>query len=88
VLVGVQVQQTVEDGRRYADTYDLQYVIGADVSAAVFRTYRVYALPTQFFIDPDGVIRAVINGPLDEVGAARLIESILPEQPPGNSPST
>jgi thiol-disulfide isomerase/thioredoxin len=78
VLVGVQVQQTVQDGRRYADTYGLGYLIGADVSAAVFRTYRVYALPTQFFIDPDGIIRAVINGPLDLASATRLVESILP----------
>ncbi len=78
-LIAVQVQQTVDDGRRYAATYNLEYSIGADVSAAVFRTYRVYALPTQFFIDPAGVIRAVVNGPLDDGSAARLIETILPE---------
>jgi len=77
-LIAVQVQQTVEDGLGYADRYDLEYAIGADVSAAVFRTYRVYALPTQFFIDPDGVIRAVINGPVELDGARRLVESILP----------
>jgi len=31
-LVGVQVQQTVDDGRRYAATYGLGYRIGADVA--------------------------------------------------------
>ena len=77
-LVAVQVQQTVEDGLAYADRYGLEYAIGADVSAAVFRTYRVYALPTQFFIDTDGVIRVVINGPLDLDAAIRLVEPILP----------
>ena len=77
-LIAVQVQQTVGDGRRYAATYGLEYSIGADVSAAVFRTYRVFALPTQFFIDPAGVIRAVVNGPLDDAAAARYIEAILP----------
>jgi thiol-disulfide isomerase/thioredoxin len=82
-LIGVQVQETVDDGRRYAETYGLGYRIGADVSAAVFRTYRVYALPTQFFIDPDGVIRVVINGPLDLIGARALVESILPAGPSG-----
>jgi thiol-disulfide isomerase/thioredoxin len=82
-LVAVQVQQTVDDGLAYADRYGLEYAIGADVSAAVFRTYRVFALPTQFFIDPDGVIRAVINGPLDLAGATALVESILPS---GGSP--
>jgi len=87
-LIAVQVQQTVEDGVAYADRYDLEYTIGADVSAAVFRTYRVFALPTQFFIDPDGVIRAVINGPLDLAGATALVESILPDgASPGPSAS-
>jgi thiol-disulfide isomerase/thioredoxin len=84
-LVAVQVQQTVDDGLSYAERYGLEYVIGADVSAAVFRTYRVYALPTQFFVDPEGVIRAVVNGPLDLAGASRLVESILPA--PSASPS-
>jgi len=77
-IVAIQVQQTVDEGRSYATRYGLHYTIGADVSAAIFRTYRVYALPTQFFIDPDGVIRAVINGPLDGAGAASLVEAILP----------
>ena len=87
-LVAIQVQQTVEEGNAYAQRYGLRYTIGADVSAAVFRTYRVYALPTQFFIDPTGIIRAVINGPLDETGASRLIEAILPASPSGASATT
>jgi peroxiredoxin len=77
-LIGVQVQETIDDGRAYADRYELGYTIGADVSAAIFRTYRVYALPTQFFIDADGVIRAVVNGPLDLTTATQLVEGLLP----------
>jgi len=84
-LVAIQVQQTVEEGTAYASRYGLHYTIGADLSAAVFRTYRVYALPTQFFIDPDGVIRAVVNGPLDATGAPQLIEAILPATVPSPS---
>jgi thiol-disulfide isomerase/thioredoxin len=86
-LIGIQVQQTVEAGRAYADTYGLEYTIGEDVSAIVFRTYRVFALPTQFFIDPEGRLRAIVNGPLDESRARALIESILPPAAPGASPS-
>jgi peroxiredoxin len=84
VVVAVQVQQTVEAGRAYAARYDLEYTIGADVTGAVFHTYRVFALPTQFFIDPEGRVRQIINGPLDEARAAQLIEAILP---PGPSPA-
>lgn len=80
-IVAVQVQQPVEEGRRYAERYGLEYAIGADTAGHVFRAYRVYALPTQFFIDPDGVIRTIVNGPLDEAGASRLIEALLPTAP-------
>lgn len=78
VVVGVQVQQTVQAGRDYATRYGLTYTIGADVTGAVFHTYHVFALPTQFFIDPNGVLRQIVNGPLSEQRASQLIESILP----------
>lgn len=77
-IIAVQVQQTVEDGRRYAERYDLEYTIGADVTGAIFDAYRVFALPTQFFVDPDGVIRQIVNGPVDEERAGQLVEAILP----------
>jgi peroxiredoxin len=80
-LVGVQVQQTVDDGRAYARTYALSYPIGADVSGDVFRAYKVFALPTQFFIDPGGVVRKVVNGPLDATSAAAIVEALLPPGP-------
>jgi peroxiredoxin len=83
VIVAVQVQQTVQAGRDYATRYGLAYTIGADVTGAIFHTYHVFALPTQFFIDPDGVLRQIVNGPLSEMLASQLIESILPPAPPG-----
>jgi thiol-disulfide isomerase/thioredoxin len=76
-LIGIQVQQTVAAGRAYATTYSLRYPIGADVSADVFRAYKVFALPTQFFIDPEGIVRQVVNGPLDEKTAAAIVEALL-----------
>jgi peroxiredoxin len=86
-LVAIQVQETVDQGRRYADTYGLEYTIGADVSGHIFHEYLVYALPTQFFIDPDGVIRGVLQGPLDEETAGEWIESILPDAAGSGLPS-
>jgi thiol-disulfide isomerase/thioredoxin len=87
-IIGVQVQQIVDDGRKYAATYSLQYRIGADVAGDIYREYKVFALPTQFFIGTDGVVRQVVNGPLDQASAAALVESILPPGPSGGiSPS-
>jgi thiol-disulfide isomerase/thioredoxin len=77
-LVAVEVQETVDQGRQYAETYGLEYTIGADVSGHIFREYLVYALPTQIFIDPEGVIRGVVGAPLEVATARQWVESILP----------
>ena len=83
VVVAIQVQETVQGGRNYAERYGLEYTIGSDVTGDFFHLYRVFALPTQFFIDPEGRIRRIIIGPVSEPDAAATIESILP---PGSSP--
>ncbi|HSK51975.1 MAG TPA: TlpA disulfide reductase family protein [Clostridia bacterium] len=78
-LVAISVQETaIDDVRDYAERYELGYTIGFDGSGHVFRSYRVYALPTQFFLDVNGVIRYVVQGPLDEEGARQRIERLLP----------
>jgi cytochrome c biogenesis protein CcmG/thiol:disulfide interchange protein DsbE len=77
-IVGIQVQQTVAAGREYAERYDLEYTIGADVTGRIFHAYRVFALPTQFFVDANGVLRGIVNGPLDETRAAAAIDALLP----------
>ena len=78
-VIGVSVQETTaDDVKSYADRYDLHYTIGFDAFGDVFHAYKVFALPTQFFIDTNGVIRQVANGPVDEYAAAALIESMLP----------
>ena len=87
VLVAVQVQQTVDDGRRYRDTYGLRYTIGADLSGNVFHAYHVFALPTQFFISADGVIQSVVQGPLSREGAIARLQQILPGASPAQSAS-
>jgi hypothetical protein len=38
----------------------------------------VFAIPTQFFITPEGVVAHVINGPVELEGVSTIIESILP----------
>ena len=87
-IVAIQVQQTVEAGRDYASRYELEYTIGADVTGSFFHLYRGFALPTQFFIDPEGRLRHIVNGPLDEARAAALIESMLPAGSGSPAPSS
>lgn len=87
-IVGVSVQETTPaDVGAYADRYELDYTIGFDGFGHILRTYRVYALPTQFFIDTNGVIQLVLNGPVDEAGASALIESMLDAVPSDAGPT-
>ncbi len=87
-LVGISVQETTaDDVRAYAERYQLGYVVAADLSGDVFRRYRIFALPTQVFIDPTGRVRRIVNGPVDEASAVRYVEEILPRSE-GTSPDT
>ncbi len=79
VLIGISVQETSPaDVKAYADRYELGYTIGFDGSGKIFHAYKGYALPTQVFIDPNGVIASLVGAPLDEAGAIAQIEAILP----------
>jgi thiol-disulfide isomerase/thioredoxin len=79
-IVGVAVQETTVDNvREYADRYELHYPIAFDASADIFRLYKVYALPTQFFVSPDGTVLDVVNGPMSDADARTRIEAWLPK---------
>ena len=79
-VVGVAVQETTVDNvRAYAERYQLHYPIAFDTSADIFGLYKVFALPTQFFIAPDGTILEVVNGPLSQADAEARIKAWLPK---------
>lgn len=53
--------------RTFSDSYQLSFPILLDEKGEVSRLYRVTAMPTTFFIQPDGIIHSVvIGGPLPE----------------------
>ena len=86
-LIGISVKETTAvDVGAYARSYNLTYTIAADLTGDVLNLYGVFALPTQVFIDPNGVIRAVFNGPLTQAQATAYVTAILPA-PGAVSPS-
>jgi len=79
-IVGVAVQETTpSDVAAYAAKYALGYTIAFDATADVFRTYKVFALPTQVLVAPDGRVIRIVNGPLTDDEAKTLIEPLLPK---------
>ena len=80
-IVGIAVQETTpDDVQAYADRYELGYDIAFDASADIFNLYKVFALPTQFFIDADGRVLEVVNGPLTDAAAQARIDAWLPQE--------
>lgn len=78
-MIGISVQEVdYADVAAYAQKYDLGYTIAADLTGDALRLYGAYALPTQVFIDPNGIVRAVVNGPLTAAQAESYIAAILP----------
>jgi peroxiredoxin len=81
VVIGVSVQETsVDDVKAYAQRYQLGYTVAPDLSGNIFRLYRLYGLPTQFFVGPEGAIRSVVLAPMTEATAVAQIEAILPKR--------
>lgn len=79
-LIAVSVQETtVEDVRDYVNRYSLGYTVGFDATSAVFHTYKAFGLPTQFFLDKNGVIRQVVLGPVTRVEAEAILAPLLAE---------
>lgn len=79
-LIAVSVQETTaEDVRRYVETYDLDHIVGFDATSAVFHAYQAFGLPTQVFIDGDGIIREVVLGPVSREQAGAIIDRLLDE---------
>lgn len=79
-VISISVQEaSVDDVRTYAQRYGLTQTVAADLSGDIFELYKVYALPTQIFLDADGVIRSIVYGPLTAEGAAAQIEAVLPK---------
>jgi cytochrome c biogenesis protein CcmG/thiol:disulfide interchange protein DsbE len=94
VVLGISVQESspanVAD---YARRYQLGYTIATDSTGAIFRTWRLYGLPTQFFLGPEGAIRAIVPAPMTEARAIVQIEAILPRAsgpgaPTGSAPGS
>ncbi len=44
----------------YADEFDMGYPIALDLDGMVFNTYHIWAIPTTYFIDRQGVIQGMM----------------------------
>jgi cytochrome c biogenesis protein CcmG, thiol:disulfide interchange protein DsbE len=65
VILGVDVQEDVLTVSVFASERGMAYPIVLDLDGEVNRTYRVYALPTTYFIDARGIVVEIYTGALN-----------------------
>lgn len=56
VFVGVDIQDTEEDARRFIQEFGITYMNGRDAKSRIAIDYGVYGIPETFLIDKDGRI--------------------------------
>ncbi len=80
-ILGVDVGEDRATVQAFIDELGITFPILLDQDQAVTQTYRVYGIPTSFFLDKNGVIRDMVIGrvPDEEALQARL-KGILPAQ--------
>ena len=67
VVLAVDTKERIDAVRAYADELGITHRILLDLDGSVSQLYQVFAIPTELFIDADGVIRA------------KLVERVTPE---------
>lgn len=75
VIVGVDLGEEPAVVQNYVDQLGVDFPIALDRQEQVSRRYRVFGLPTSFFIDRQGVIDYMLVGPVSD----KLLQRQLPQ---------
>lgn len=73
VVLSVDSQEDAGTVEAFAAKYGLTYPIVLDYDGAVSNQYQIWAIPTLFFIDGDGVIQEVL---IESYSDARVAEAL------------
>jgi cytochrome c biogenesis protein CcmG/thiol:disulfide interchange protein DsbE len=79
VVVGVDIQDTAEKGRKFIADFGLTFPNAPDEGGRVSIDYGVYGVPETFFIDRQGRIRLKHVGAVTEEVFAATVQRLLAE---------
>ncbi len=75
-------QDNLGDAITFAQIWKLTFPILLDKDGSVSNLYQVRALPTTFFVDPQGIIQeVVIGGPMSETLLQIRVEQLMEQSP-------
>jgi peroxiredoxin len=78
-VLAVNLQEDPAIVSAFMRDYQLTFPALLDRDGQVSRTYQAVALPSSFFVDRQGVIRAVYRGPMPRSTIAGTVEQLLQE---------
>jgi peroxiredoxin len=77
MFLGVAIQDEADDARAFLERHRVTYPAVIDPTGEVMQAYRITAIPTTVFLDPEGRIASRHAGIfVGEEGVARLMERI------------
>ena len=78
-IVGIAIQDTVENAQAFAQAFGKSYFLGIDdPSGSIALDYGIYGVPETFFLDPEGVIRFKQIGGVTEAVMSDQLKKWLP----------
>lgn len=77
-ILGVMHQDFADGARAFAQDMGAEWPILEDPEDVAYDDYIVPGLPTSYFVDVDGIVRAFSLGGFTEDGLAAQLETILP----------
>jgi peroxiredoxin len=64
IVIGVDISEPESTVRQYIQQGGFSWIIVLDSTAKVARDYQIVAIPTSYFLDKEGIIKAVNVGPM------------------------
>jgi cytochrome c biogenesis protein CcmG, thiol:disulfide interchange protein DsbE len=80
-VLAVNLQEAPEVVAQFMDSERLTFPALLDKDGQVSATYQARLLPSSFFVDRTGIVRAVYRGPMPRGIIAATVEQLLQEKP-------
>jgi peroxiredoxin len=77
VILGVNIKENESKVSKFAKDYKMTYPILLDIDGTTSDAYRVFGIPTSFFIDRNGLIKDSFIGMLTKEDLSKKLATIL-----------
>jgi cytochrome c biogenesis protein CcmG, thiol:disulfide interchange protein DsbE len=77
-ILGVVHQDGADTASAFARDHDASWPMLMDTADAAWGAYRALGVPSTYFIDRDGIVRATSLGPVTESSLPEQLATILP----------